>query len=62
MYIFRWMDNLQFYILFNSISVLSGPRKFDNERLCAMFITEKIPTIADFKSEIARSVGQLLTY
>ena len=28
------MDNLQFYILFNNISVLSGQKKGDNGRLC----------------------------
>ena len=31
-----WMDDLQFYVLFNSISVISGPCTNDNERLCAM--------------------------
>ena len=31
-----WMDDLQFYILFNSISVISGQCLDDNERLCAM--------------------------
>ena len=30
------MDDLQFYILFNSISVISGHLADDNERLCAM--------------------------
>ena len=30
------MDDLQFYILFNSISVISGRWEIDNERLCAM--------------------------
>ena len=30
------MDNLQFYFLFNSISVISGQWADDNERLCAM--------------------------
>ena len=29
-----WMDGL--YVLFNSISVISGRRKGGNERLCAM--------------------------
>ena len=29
-------DNLRFYVLFNSISVISGRRTGDNERLCAM--------------------------
>ena len=29
-------DDLRFYVLFNSISVISGPWADDNERLCAM--------------------------
>ena len=31
-----WMDDLRFYVLFNSISVTSGRLVDDNERLCAM--------------------------
>ena len=31
-----WMDDMRFYVLFNSISVISGRWKVDNERLCAM--------------------------
>ena len=30
------MDDLRFYVLFNSISVISGRWAGDNERLCAM--------------------------
>ena len=30
-----WMDDLQFYVLFNSFSVVSGQWEVDNERLCA---------------------------
>ena len=30
------MDDLRFYVLFNSISVISGRRADDNERLYAM--------------------------
>ena len=30
------MDDLQFYVLFNSISVILGQWTDDNERLCAM--------------------------
>ena len=33
---FRCMNDLQFYILFNSISVMPGQWAGDNERLCAM--------------------------
>ena len=29
------MDDLRLYVLFNSISVITGPLEFDNERLCA---------------------------
>ena len=31
-----WMDDMRFYVLFNSISVKSGRWEIDNERLCAM--------------------------
>ena len=31
-----WMDDLRFYVLFKCISVISGRREVDNERLCAM--------------------------
>ena len=31
-----WMDDLQFYVLFNSISVISGQLAVDHERQCAM--------------------------
>ena len=31
-----WMDDLRFYVLSNSISVISGRCLDDNERLCAM--------------------------
>ena len=31
-----WMDDLRFYVLFNSISVISGQYLDNNERLCAM--------------------------
>ena len=32
----KWMDDLRFYALFNSISVVSGQWEGDNEKLCAM--------------------------
>ena len=31
-----WMDDLRFYVLSNSIPVISGRCSDDNERLCAM--------------------------
>ena len=39
------MDDLRLYVLFNSISVISGRWPDDNERLCAMelvFMVEKV--------------------
>ena len=33
---FRWRDDLRFYVLFNSISVITGRWADDNKRLCAM--------------------------
>ena len=40
-----WTDDLRFYVLFNSISVMSGQWAGDNEKQCAM---EKIKS--SFKS------------
>ena len=37
-----WMEDLQFYILFNSISVISGQCEGDNEKLCAVETKENI--------------------
>ena len=34
--LFWWMDDMQFYVPLNSISVISGRWKVDNESLCAM--------------------------
>ena len=58
------MDDLQFYILFSSISVISGQWEDDNGRLCAMelclwlrrFCLERDQTRS------ARSVGRNLTH
>ena len=38
------MDDMRFYVLFNSVSVISRRLKVDNERLCngAPFTVEKI--------------------
>ena len=35
-YLNGWMDDLRFYVLFNSISVISRRCLEDNERQCAM--------------------------
>ena len=34
--IYIWMDDFRFYVLYNSISVISGQWVGNNERLCAM--------------------------
>ena len=47
----EWMDNLHFYVLLNSNSVISGQWADDNERhLCngTMFTVEKISPRADW--------------
>ena len=36
-----WMDDFRFYVLFNSISVISGQCLDDNERQCAMELGHK---------------------
>ena len=38
-----WMDDLRFYALFNSISVISGRWVDDNEKLCAVELKRAPP-------------------
>ena len=38
----RWMDDLRFYVLFNSISVISGQWEVHNERLYAMELSLRL--------------------
>ena len=56
------MDDLRFYILFNSILVISGGCSDDNERLQVCngtpFKVEKI--LSEDQTRFARSVGQRL--
>ena len=35
------MDDLRFYALFNNISVITGRRVGDDERLCAFFLAQR---------------------
>ena len=54
------MDDLQVYVLFNSISVISGLWAGDNERLCAMescLCLKRLPPHTGLDSRIASSVG-----
>ena len=56
----RQMDELRFYVLFNTISVISGRWADDNERLYAFnspFTIDKILPLAGLQLGIARSVG-----
>ena len=58
------MDDLRFYILFNSISVKSEWWADDNERLCAIepcLQLKRSPPLVGLKPETTRSVGQRLT-
>ena len=58
------MDDLQFHILFNSISVISGQSLDDKQRLCAMepdFQSERFPPQAGFEHGTIKSVNQCFT-
>ena len=58
------MDDLLFYNLFNSISLISGYWLDDNDRLCAMepcLQLERFLPQAGLQPETARSAG-LLSY
>ena len=62
----RWMDDLRFNVLFNSISVISGQPVRDNERLCkemepCLQLKRFLPQ-AGLKLGTARSAGQHLTH
>ena len=45
------MDDLRFYVLFNTISVKLGRGEVDNERLCGM-----IPLLLDNEQQITGSL------
>ena len=59
------MDDLRFYALFNSISVISGQLMGDNERLCAvkshLHLKRFFPQMG-IELRTARSAGQHITY
>ena len=60
-----WMGDLQFYVLFNSISVIPGRGADDNDRLCAMELRLRLKRSsprAGLELTTARSVGQRLTH
>ena len=59
------MDDLTFYILFDSISIISGRWVGNNERLCAMephLRLKRSPPQVGLKLGTTRSVSQHLTY
>ena len=55
------MDDLLFYVLANSISVVSGRWEGDDERLCAVE-SKRFPLPAGLEPGSARSMDQTLTY
>ena len=65
---YMWMDDLRFYVLFNSISVTSGRWLDENEKLCAMepsFTIEKIIASGGARTHdryISRSALNPLSY
>ena len=70
---YGWVDDLRFYVLFNSISVISGQCLDDNERLCAMdalaeeqqeleaLVESLDKTCTRFKMEISAEKTKLMT-
>ena len=60
-----WIDDLRFYVLFNSISVKSGRWVGDHERLCAMepcLCLNGSPPLAGLETRTVRSANQRLTH
>ena len=61
-----WIDGwMQFYVLFNSISVISGRWVGDNKRVSALESRswlQRSTFLAGLEPETARSAGQHLTY
>ena len=59
-----WVDDLQFYILFNSISVVSETWEGDNEMLCAMETSLRFKRFMPPKTELrtVRLASQPLTH
>ena len=55
-----WMDALRFYVIFNSISVISGRWEFDNERLVqwnSIYGCTKIEIIEDRQYPVLAPAG-----
>ena len=58
-------NDLRFYLLFNSVSVISGRWADDNERLCAIEPRSRLKRSSPqawLELTTARSVGQRLTH
>ena len=60
----RWMNDLRFYVLFNSILIISGRWADDKERMCAMepVYDKKDPRSGGLEPGTARSLGQRITH
>ena len=62
---YGWMDDLPFYVLFNSILVTSGRWADDNRRLCAMDPRVRLsrpPQDRQISRPAPNPVGQRLTH
>ena len=58
------MNDLQFYALFNNISIISGQCKGDYERLCSVeprLHLKRFPPTVGIEPGTARSAGRRLT-
>ena len=61
---YGWMDDMRFYVLFNSVSVISGRWEVDNDWLCAMELCLRLRRfcLGGDRTGSTRSVGQRLTH
>ena len=56
------MDDLRFYVLFNSVSVISGRCSDDDERLCAMELRFTVQKEITSQTDLYLSVGLKNTF
>ena len=56
------MDDLRFYVHFNSILVISGQQDGGNKKMCAMGYHGRFPLPAGPESGTPKSVGQRFTH
>ena len=58
----EWMDDLRFYVLFNSVSIISVPLEVENERQQSSIYGWEDFALSGDQTRSGRSVGQRLTH